>query len=203
MKSKAMFINQYAFAATVLIVLMWMPWAVLAQDFPESGDPAKGAKSWADNCARCHNMRDPQDLRDDQWITTVFHMRVRAGLTGQQTRDILTFLQDSNNRVKPEKVEYANSVSASAVPQSGSEIYSQTCIACHGPDGKGMVPGAPDFTASDGPLAQNDEVLLRRITEGFKSKGSPMAMPPKGGNPNLAQQDIEAVLLYMREVFSQ
>ena len=45
-------------------------------------------------------MRSPTDLRDDQWITTVFHMRVRAGLTGQEARDILTFLQGSNAKVE-------------------------------------------------------------------------------------------------------
>jgi len=67
-----------------------------AADFPEKGDFVKGAKAWADNCTRCHNLRDPKELRDDQWITTTFHMRVRGGLTGQETRDILTFLQQSN-----------------------------------------------------------------------------------------------------------
>ena len=57
---------------------------------------ARGAQSWANNCARCHNMRDPKELRDDQWRAAVGHMRVRAGLTGQEARDILVFLQGSN-----------------------------------------------------------------------------------------------------------
>lgn len=70
------------------------------------GDPAsavqdpmqfgRGAQAWANNCARCHNMRDPKELRDDQWRAAVGHMRVRAGLTGQEARDILAFLQGSN-----------------------------------------------------------------------------------------------------------
>ena len=42
-------------------------------------------------------MRSPAALRDDQWTTTVFHMCVRAGLTRQEARDILTFLQSSNS----------------------------------------------------------------------------------------------------------
>jgi len=70
--------------------------AAIAADYPEKGNFVKGAKAWADNCVRCHNLRDAKELRDDQWITTVFHMRVRGGLTGQETRDILTFLQQSN-----------------------------------------------------------------------------------------------------------
>ena len=65
-------------------------------NYPPQGDPARGARAWADNCTRCHNLREAPELRDDQWITTTFHMRVRAGLTGQETRDIITFLQMSN-----------------------------------------------------------------------------------------------------------
>lgn len=62
----------------------------------KKGDFVRGAKAWVNNCSRCHNVRDPKELRDDQWITTTFHMRVRAGLTGQQARDIIAFLQKSN-----------------------------------------------------------------------------------------------------------
>lgn len=63
---------------------------------PPGGDFVRGAKSWAQNCARCHNMRDPKEFRDELWKPIVTHMRVRAGLTGQETRDILLFLQRSN-----------------------------------------------------------------------------------------------------------
>lgn len=40
----------------------------------------------------------------------------------------------------------------------GKAIYNQTCISCHGADGKGTLPGAPDFTLLKGPLAQSDDV---------------------------------------------
>ena len=69
---------------------------VYAQSTDTEGDITRGAKAWADNCTRCHYTRDPKELRDDQWRTTVYHMRVRALLTGQETRDILKFLQESN-----------------------------------------------------------------------------------------------------------
>lgn len=70
---------------------------VLAQDRHQPpGDMSRGVMLWADNCARCHNMRDPKEFRDDQWRVIVTHMRVRAGFTGQDARDMLKFLQDSN-----------------------------------------------------------------------------------------------------------
>jgi len=62
----------------------------------KKGDFVRGIKLWKDTCARCHNMRDPKDFRDDLWEVTMAHMRVRAGISGQEARDILTFLQQSN-----------------------------------------------------------------------------------------------------------
>ena len=66
------------------------------EEQPGAAAFARGAKAWANNCTRCHNMRDPKEFRDDQWRPIVAHMRVRAGLTGQEARDILLFLQSSN-----------------------------------------------------------------------------------------------------------
>jgi len=186
-----------------LLSALWLPSSLFAANFPDAGDFAKGAQSWANNCSRCHNMRDPQDLRDDQWVTTVFHMRVRAGLTGQQTRDILTFLQESNNQVIAVPVEIVMADANTSSPVSGLDVYNQTCVACHGVNGKGTVPGAPDFTSLSGPLSQPDAVLLQHIIDGYQSKGSPMAMPPKGGNMALTEEDIQSVLTYLHENFGK
>ncbi len=175
----------------------------IAADYPEKGDFQKGAKAWAENCARCHNMRDPKDLRDDQWITTVFHMRVRAGLSGQKTRDILTFLQESNNPPSPISSSKNFKVKNEDVGMTGQEVYEQTCIACHGKDGKGSIPGAPDFTDPNGVLSQDNDTLLKHIRDGFKSKNSPMAMPAKGGNPSLSEEDLKNVVAYMIAQYKQ
>ncbi|EDY83317.1 hypothetical protein VDG1235_2943 [Verrucomicrobiia bacterium DG1235] len=68
-----------------------------AKKTPE-GNFAKGASIWANTCVRCHNMRDPKELDDFQWKATLSHMRIRAGLTGQDARDVLAFLQQSNGK---------------------------------------------------------------------------------------------------------
>ena len=75
--------------------------AAVAADTPAESQPdpmqfGRGAQTWANNCARCHNMRGAAELRDDQWRAAIAHMRVRAGLTGQEARDVLVFLQGSN-----------------------------------------------------------------------------------------------------------
>ncbi len=207
MKTMTRYKARLLFTISALLLALSLPSWVMAGHFPETGDAVAGAKVWAQNCSRCHNARDPADLRDDQWISTAFHMRVRAGLTGQQTRDVLTFMQDSNVPITVEPLVFEGGPASRAAEEvsslGGSEVYTQTCIACHGENGKGTVPGAPNFTRSDGPLAQSDETLLSRIKLGFKSPGSAMAMPPKGGNMSLTDGDIKAVLEYLRETFGQ
>jgi cytochrome c1 len=55
-----------------------------------------GVQLWSENCARCHNMRPPEEFSGAQWDVIVHHMRLRANLTGAEARDIVTFLQASH-----------------------------------------------------------------------------------------------------------
>ncbi len=183
---------------TIMLFTALSTQIAFSADYPEKGDFQKGSITWAENCGRCHNIRSANELTDVQWITTVFHMRVRAGLTGQETRDVITFLQESNTPIKLSAVSSGSAVSNKL---SGKEIYQQTCIACHGADGTGPLPGVPNFTKKDGRLSKTDKVLLEHITNGFQSTGSAMAMPPKGGNPNLSNKNIKDTLKYIRKQF--
>ncbi|MFV1974013.1 MAG: cytochrome c5 family protein [Thiohalobacterales bacterium] len=164
------------------------------------GDVNRGAATWANNCTRCHEMRSPTEFRDDIWKTIVAHMRLRGGLNGEQQRDILAFLQASNS---PRAAKMSLEDSSPGTGLSGKDIYSQTCVACHGANGKGAIPGVPDFTRPTGPLSKPDEELLHNIINGYQGPGSQMAMPAKGGNPELNAADVRAVLEYLHESFGQ
>ena len=83
----------------------------------------------------------------------------------------------------------------------GERVYSETCIACHGDNGKGAIPGIQDLTAADGLLTKPDDELIESITEGFSMPRSPVAMPPMGGNPGLNRGDIVAVIAFLRVRF--
>lgn len=87
--------------------------------------------------------------------------------------------------------------SHTAFAAEGKALYEATCIACHGPKAQGAIPGVPDLGKSKR-LAQPDAVLVANILDGFQTKGSPLAMPPKGGNPNLTAADAKALVAYMR-----
>ena len=95
MQSIHMKISHLLLSAALVIGAGLASTPALAESNP-AGDFVRGAKLWGQNCTRCHNVRDPRELRDDQWITITYHMRIRAGLTGQDTRDIIEFLQKSN-----------------------------------------------------------------------------------------------------------
>ncbi|WP_198246274.1 c-type cytochrome [methane-oxidizing endosymbiont of Gigantopelta aegis] len=87
------------------------------------------------------------------------------------------------------------------------EIYEANCAACHGSDGTGSISGIPDLTQVAGFKRgrDSDSELFRHIKHvknGLKTPKSPLAMPAKGGNPNLTEQEIIEVLKYMREKFT-
>lgn len=84
---------------------------------------------------------------------------------------------------------------------NGDRVYHTTCVACHGENGHGAVPGAPDFTKKGGVLSEPHKVLLHHIKNGFREPGKPLGMPPNGGNPDLTDQDIRDVHSYLHERF--
>lgn len=79
---------------------------------------------------------------------------------------------------------------------AGEVIFRQNCTACHGTNGKGVAPSFPDFTKKGGVLSQPAAMLLHHITYGIG------AMPPKGGNPSLSDNDLKAALDYIEIAFA-
>lgn len=97
----------------------------------------------------------------------------------------------------------ASLASGTQASSHGKSVYERTCIACHGADGRGTIPGVPPFEGKGGALAKPDAVLLKSILEDYQTPGSPLAMPPQGGDPSLTKQDAAAVLQYIRTTFER
>lgn len=103
----------------------------------------------------------------------------------------------------------AGSISSAAEPAedrdlaNGKKFYAQTCVACHGVQGKGTIPGVPNLANGREPLSKDDETLLRSMHDGLHSDGSPLAMPPMGANYDMSMDDLADVLAYMRATFGK
>lgn len=89
----------FKIAVIIMTTLFLSVPAVAAPDDDGKPDPAqlaRGAKAWAANCGRCHNIRAPNELTDEEWDVSVTHMRVRANIPGNVAEDIKAFLKASN-----------------------------------------------------------------------------------------------------------
>jgi disulfide bond formation protein DsbB len=87
---------------------------------------------------------------------------------------------------------------------NGQKVYSQLCIACHGPEGKGVQGLGKDLTTSPFVAEKSDPELIDFIKVG-RDPGDPLnttgvAMPPKGGNPALKDQEIADIVAFVRAI---
>ena len=79
---------------------------------------------------------------------------------------------------------------APAKPKTAKEIYDATCVACHGSG----VLNAPKFGDKAGwadRIAKGNDTLLKNAINGLN------AMPPRGGNAGLSDEDVKRTLDYM------
>lgn len=87
-------------------------------------------------------------------------------------------------------------------PAEGKELFVGTCAACHGPEGGGVPGLGKDMTTSEFIAERTDTELLEFIKMG-RDPSDPLnttgvAMPPKGGNPALSDEDLLDIIAYIR-----
>ena len=86
-------------------------------------------------------------------------------------------------------------------------VYSILCIACHGPEAKGVQGLGKDLTTSTFVAEKTDAELVEFIKVG-RAPDDPLnttgaAMPPKGGNPALSDQEIADIVAFVRTIHVQ
>lgn len=87
-----------ASVAAMLVVATGIALAAADSAKESKAAPKKrtGAELYAINCARCHTERYPTERTDAQWKTIMLHMRVRAQLTAEDSKNILEYLKETN-----------------------------------------------------------------------------------------------------------
>ena len=89
-------------------------------------------------------------------------------------------------------------------PAAGEKLFASTCTACHGPAGEGVEGLGSDLTTSQFVAGQTDAELVQFIIQG-RDPSDPtnttgIAMPPKGGNPALSDEDLLHIVSYLRTI---
>lgn len=77
-----------------------------------------------------------------------------------------------------------------AAPPDGAKVYNQNCAMCHNA-GLAKSPKFGDKDAWAPRLALSRDALLQSVLQG---KG---AMPPKGGNSKLGEEEVAAALAHL------
>ena len=84
----------------------------------------------------------------------------------------------------------------------GEEIFMGLCSACHGPEGTGILGLGKDLTTSEFVGEMSDSEFVDFIIEGrpatHEDNTTGVDMPPRGGNPDLSDDDLASIVAFVR-----
>lgn len=87
-------------------------------------------------------------------------------------------------------------------PVAGKAAYATTCSPCHGANGTGVIGIGSDLTTSQFLASESDPEVLEFLVAGRPASDpqntTGIDMPPKGGNPALAENDLKNIIAFLR-----
>ncbi|RME43110.1 MAG: hypothetical protein D6791_16260, partial [Chloroflexi bacterium] len=147
--------------------------AALGVTFPSRSPSAQAAEAlYQQNCANCHGVDGKGLVPDARNFSDADYMR------GQSPLRFYQIISDGRNEMPAwadklsvdERWDLAfylwNFATPPEVLEQGKAIFEQNCVTCHGPDGKGVVPGTPDFTNVEWMAGQSPSDFFQVVTEG-------------------------------------
>ncbi len=92
--------------------------------------------------------------------------------------------------------------SDAASVQEGQQIYGRICATCHGGDANGMPSLGKGLRDNAYTQSLSDSELVEFLKEG-RSAADPLNetgidMPPRGGDPTISDEELLAVVAYLR-----
>ena len=97
-------------------------------------------------------------------------------------------------RIKPVGTVVIAEASGPKGTLTGEQVYGQLCKTCH----EAGIAGAPktgDKGAWAPRVAQGENTMLQHAIAGFQGKTG--VMPPKGGNPDLTDEEVHRAVVYL------
>jgi cytochrome c oxidase cbb3-type subunit 3 len=141
---------------------------------------AIGQKLFLNNCAQCHasdgaGSRGFPNLTDRDWLWGADPKAIAATITEGRTGNMPPFGPALGAEGVKNLAHYVRSLSGltsdSVRVALGRDIYQQTCVACHGADGKGNAAlGAPNLSDKVWLHGSTEPVVVETITKGRTSQ---------------------------------
>jgi cytochrome c5 len=111
-------------------------------------------------------------------------------------RDATEDEQHVLERIKPVGTVVIAEATAPKGSLTGEQVYAQVCKTCH----EAGLAGAPkigDKAAWQPRIAQGEQTLVQHAISGFQGKSG--VMPPKGGNPDLTDEEVHRAVVYLAD----
>jgi cytochrome c oxidase cbb3-type subunit 3 len=137
---------------------------------------AVGQKLFLNNCAQCHasdgaGSRGFPNLTDGDWLWGGAPDAIKASIAEGRTGAMPPFGPVLGEQGVKDVAHYVLSLSGRAHDSiraaRGKEKYAQTCVACHGAEGKGNpAVGAPNLTDKTWLHGSGEEAIIAQVTKG-------------------------------------
>jgi len=137
---------------------------------------AIGQKLFLNSCSQCHasdggGSRGFPNLTDNDWLWGGTAEAIKASIAEGRTGAMPPFGPVLGEQGVRDVAHYVLSLSGGAHDSiraaRGKEKYAQTCVACHGAEGKGNpVVGAPDLTDKTWLHGSGEEAIVLQVTQG-------------------------------------
>ncbi len=165
-----------------------------------------GQHLFANNCTPCHGT-DARggigfpDLTDDDWLFGGTPEIIETTIMNGRLGVMPAFAAAVGEKDIPNVVEYVLGLSGRPVDpvmaEAGKRKYMATCVACHGPDGKGnQAIGAPNLTDDTWLFGGSPEAIEEGLRKGRMGK-----MPAYG--PILGDQQVHLLAAYVYSLSQQ
>lgn len=118
-----------------------------------------------------------------------------AGCPGEDDMDVAGGAPRKREPIRTQKQQ---------IGPSGEELFRSTCAACHGQDARGLPGLGKNLTTSQFVDEQSLDDFVEFLKVG-REAGHPenttgIAMPPRGGNPALTDDQLRAIAQYVKDL---
>lgn len=147
--------------------------AALGVTFPSRRPSAQAASVlYQENCANCHGVDGRGIVPDARNFSDADYLRGESPVRFYQIisdgRGSMPGWQDKLSVDERWDLTFYiwHFATSREVLDQGKAIFEQNCVSCHGPDGKGVVPGTPDFTDVEWMASRAPREFFQVVTEG-------------------------------------